>query len=58
MVILVQESAKHFHSYGESGSFEAIANKAAMLMCVLILQKPHSQTSKHELFAKAPVSLD
>ena len=41
MVMLVQESTKPFHSYGESGSFEAIANKAVMLMCALILQKPH-----------------
>ena len=53
MVMLVQKSAKIFHFYGEAGSFEAIANKTAMLMHALILQKPHSQTSKHELFAKA-----
>jgi len=40
---------KLFHSYGEAGALEAIAIKAAMLMRALILQKPHSQTSKCDL---------
>ena len=45
----VQELAKLFHSYGEAGALEAIALKAAMLMCALLLQKPHSRTSNHDL---------
>ena len=45
----VQELAKLFHSYGEAGALEAIALKAAMLMCALLLQKPHSRTSNCDL---------
>ena len=45
----VQELAKLFHSYGEAGALEAIALKAAMLMCALLLQKPHSRTSNRDL---------
>ena len=45
----VHELAKFFLSYGEVGAFEAIAIKAAMLMCALLLQKPHSRTSGRDL---------
>ena len=47
----VHELAKLFLSYGEAGALEGsgIAIKAAMLMCALVLQKPHSQSSSHDL---------
>ena len=45
----IQELAKLFHSYGEADALEAIALKAAMLMCALLLQKPHSRTSNRDL---------
>ena len=40
-----------FFSYGEAGALEGsgIAIKAAMLMCALVLQKPHSQSSSRDL---------
>ena len=38
-----------FLSYGEAGALEGIAIKAAMLMCALLLQKPHSQSSSRDL---------
>ena len=37
----VHELAKLFLSYGKVGPLEVIAIKATMLMCALLLQKPH-----------------
>ena len=45
----VHDLAKIFLSYGEAGAFEPIAIKAAMLMCALLLQKPHSRMSGRDL---------
>ena len=45
----VHELTKLFLSYGEAGALEGIAIKAAMLMCALILQKPHAQSSSRDL---------
>ena len=47
--ILSMNWQKNFLSYGEAGAFEAIAIKAAMLMCALLLQKPHSRMSGRDL---------
>ena len=49
MVGLVGTLFRLFHSYGQAGALEAIAIKAATLLCALISQKPHSRTSKHDL---------
>ena len=45
----VHELARLFLSYDEVGALECMAIKAAMLMCALLLQKPHSQLSSHDL---------
>jgi len=45
----IHELAQLFLSYGEAGALEGIAIKAAMLMCALLLQKPHSQLSSYDL---------
>ena len=37
----VKELSKLFTAYGEGGAMECVALKAAMVMCALLLQKPH-----------------
>ena len=39
--VFVKELAKMFTAYGEDGAMECVALRAAMVMCSLLLQKPH-----------------
>ena len=47
----VQELARLFTAYGEGGTLECIAIKAAMVMCSLLLQKPHQSAKTQDFIA-------
>ena len=47
----VQELAALFHSYGEASALECIALKAAMLLCTLLLQRPHTNASSKDFIS-------
>ena len=46
----VQELARLFSAYVEGGALECIAIKAAMVMCSLLLQRPHRSAGSRDFF--------
>ena len=54
----VQELARLFTAYGEGGALECIAIKAAMVMCSLLLQKPHRSAKTRDFIASLERRLD
>ena len=47
----MQELAAVFCSYGEGSALECIALKAAMLLCTLLLQRPHTNASSKDFIS-------
>ena len=54
----VQELARLFTAYGEGGALECIAIKAAMVMCSLLLQRPHRSAKARDFIASLAHCLD
>ena len=50
----VQELARLFTAYGEGGAMEYIAIKAAMVMCSLLLQRPHRSAKTRDFVTSLP----
>ena len=54
----VQELARLFTAYGEGDPMECIATKAAMVMCSLLLQRPHRSAKTHDFVTSLDCHLD
>ena len=54
----VQELARLFTVYGEGGPLECITIKAAMVMCSLLLQRPHRSAKTQDFVASLERRLD